>query len=203
MFIRILLVVAFFSTAQVTFGAENSNYLVFVGEKVSLDSVYNGKMPFYSKYLANYRVIGTLLGNYDKKEIEFTAFDHTGEPGFSSYYFSLLKVKHEGDGYTQVGRYSPLFMTKTGQWAGTYDANDYDPNFIKHTKIKPRKIDFAKPVELDIQYLDKKTIKSWYPQPYYRIEGKKAIAVYGNYVWELFQLHQNRIVNTACKCPSK
>jgi len=32
--------------------------------------------------------------------------------------------------------------------------------------------------------------KGFYPEPYFKIEGKKAIAKYGNYIPDLFELNK-------------
>jgi hypothetical protein len=34
----------------------------------------------------------------------------------------------------------------------------------------------------------------WFPQPYYKIEKKQAIPIYGNYVEDLFILKQQTIL---------
>ena len=37
-------------------------------------------------------------------------------------------------------------------------------------------------------------IQTWYPKPYYDIRNGKAIAIYGNYVDDLFILKQQTIL---------
>jgi hypothetical protein len=177
--------------------AENSTYFVFIGEKISLNPVppKEGEMPFDARFLAKYRVIEPFRGTFDGTEIEFTVFDHMGLPPFSKYRHVLLYVeRHEGKYYHSKYQFSPLYKTKDGRWAGPYDAYDYGHEYNKDTPIKPVVIDFAKPVVVDIPRLDRSEIEKWFPEPYYRIEGRKATAVYGNYVPELFLLKQNGVL---------
>lgn len=177
--------------------ADNSKYFVFVGEKISVTAVPPKKdeIPFDRKYLAKYRVLEPYRGSYDGTEIEFTAFDHYGVPAFADHEHVLLfVVLHDGQYYHAKYQYNPLYKTRDGRWAGPYAANDYNHEYNKNTAIKPEPIDFAEPVVTRISSADKSDREKWLPEPYYRIEGRKAIAVYGNYVPELFLLKQNGVL---------
>lgn len=176
---------------------ENSKYFVFIGEKVSLDPVprKEGERSFDSQFLATYKIVEPYKGTFNGKEIEFTVFDHYGTPPFSEYQYVLLfVVMHEGRYYHSKYQYTPVYKTKDGKWAGAYTTYDYThPNNI-NTSIKPIKIEFLEPVAIDIANYEKERLKKWYPEPYYKIEGGKAIAVYGNYLDELFVLKQNGVL---------
>jgi len=183
--------------AQVAVGAENSKYFAFVGEKISLDPVpaRNGKVTFDAEFLARYRVLEPYWGTYGGKEIEFTVFDHYGTPPFSKYQHVLLYVvRHNGRYYHSKYQYSPLYKTKGGLWAGPYDADDYDHEYNKNTSIRPEIIDFQEPVVVDVSQLPAAQIEMWFPEPYYRVEGGKATAIYGNYLKELFLLKQSGVL---------
>jgi hypothetical protein len=183
--------------AQCCFGSENSKYFVFVGEKISVTAVppKEGEFPFNKRFLARYRIVEPYRGSYNGKEIEFTVYDHYGSPAFANYQHVLLYVElHEGKYYHAKYQFSPLYRTKDGRWAGAYDAYDYGHEYNRGTAIKPEVIDFLKPVVFDISRDKGVAIEKWFPEPYFRIEGGKAIAVYGNYVPELFLLKQNGVL---------
>ena len=55
-------------------------------------------------------------------------------------------------------------------------------------------IEFKKPVVIDVSRYEKDDVPKWFPAPYFRVKGDKAIAVYGNYVPELFLLKQNGVL---------
>jgi len=179
-------------------GEENSKYFVFVGEKISLERVppKAGERPFDERFLAKYRVLEPFRGTYRGTEIEFTIFDHYGTPPFSKYKYVLLYVElHDGHYYHSKYQYSPLYKTKSGKWAGPYATYDYEHEYNKHTTIRPEKIEFTQPVVFYIpSNLTANEAKASFPAPFYKIEGKKAIAVYGNYLDELFLLKQNGVL---------
>ncbi len=194
---HLLLSVVLVGFTQFCTAAENSKYFVFVGEKISVTAVppKKGEIPFDEQFLAKYRVVEPYRGSYDEAEIEFTVFDHHGTPAFASYQHALLYVElHDGKYYHAKYQYSPLYKTKDGRWAGPYDASDYGHQFNRHTAIKPEVIDFLKPVVVDVSSYERSDLEKWFPKPYFRITGSKAIAVYGNYVPELFVLKQNGVL---------
>ncbi|HEY1201201.1 MAG TPA: hypothetical protein VGE79_09480, partial [Niastella sp.] len=57
-------------------------------------------------------------------------------------------------------------------------------------KVKPEIIDFKNEVSYPTKKVyDDGTIEEiYYPEPYYKIEGDKAIAIYGNYIEDLFRI---------------
>ena len=195
---NLLFSILLFIIAQPCMAEENSKYFVFVGEKISLEPVppKAGKIPFDERFLAKYRVLEPFRGTYKGTEIEFTVFDHYGTPQFSKYKYVLLYVElYDGHYYHSKYQYSPLYKTKSGKWAGPYSTDDYQHEYNKHTTIRPEIIEFTEPVVIDIpSFLTANEAKASYPAPFYKIEGNKAIAVYGNYVDELFRLKQNGVL---------
>lgn len=175
---------------------ENSKFFVFIGEKISIELVppKEGKISMDRQYLAKYKILKSYKGTYDGSEIEFTVFNHYGFPRFPAYEHVLLYVvQHEGKYYHSKYQFSPLFKTKNGKWAGPYPNLDYAHSYNRDTTITPRIIEFAKPalIEIDLSKFDEKQIKEWYPEPYYKHDGKSVVAIYGNYLDELFLLKQN------------
>ncbi|WP_309714077.1 hypothetical protein [Armatimonas sp.] len=192
-----LISLALLAVSQYSPGAANSKYFVFVGEKISVTAVPPkvGKVPFDQQFLARYRVLKPYRGIYDGNEIDFTVYDHMGSVSFSKYNHVLLYVELYSGKYIHAKyQYSPLYRTKNGLWAAPYDMYDYGHEYNKNTAIKPEIIDFVEPVEVDISGLKKKDAGHMFPKPYYRISGRKAIAIYGNYVPELFLLKQNGVL---------
>jgi len=195
---NLLFSILLFIIAQPCMVEENSKYFVFVGEKISLERVATkaGERSLDQRFLAKYRVLEPFRGTYKGTEIEFTVFDHYGIPPFSKYRHVLLYVElHDGHYYHSKYQYSPLYKTKSGKWAGPYATYDYQHEYNKRTTIRPEIIEFTEPVVFDIpSTLTANDVKAWYPAPFYKIEGNKAIAEYGNYVDELFLLKQNGVL---------
>jgi hypothetical protein len=192
-----ILIAALFISCSVFSEDENNKYLVFIGSKISMSPVQpkEDEIPFDSQFLAKYRVLEVYRGSYTSKEIEFTVFDHYGAPPFSKYAHVLLYLeKHEGRYYHSKYQYTPLYRAKNGKWAGAYPTYDYTHSYNENTKITPEIIEFVEPVIVDISEYEKEDVKRWFPEPYYRIKRKKAIAVYGNYIDELFKLKQNGVL---------
>ncbi|MBB6342979.1 hypothetical protein HNP49_003167 [Pseudomonas fluvialis] len=176
---------------------ENSKHFVFIGKKINLETVppKDGEISLDSQFLATYEILEPYRGTYKGNRIEFTAYDHYGTPQFSLYEHVLLYVEmHNGQYFHSKYQFSPLYKDKSGKWAGTYASYDYEHSYNKNMPIKPVKIEFNEPIFHDISDIAKDRIAKAFPAPYYRVEGKKAIAVYGNYVDELFRLKQSGVL---------
>ncbi len=88
--------------------------------------------------------------------------------------------------------FSDVYKTKEGRWAGSYAKEDYEHKYNRHTKVKPVKIDFAERIVYPITIDDEGVqLKLSYPKPYFKIVGDSAIAIYGNYVEDLFKLKRD------------
>ncbi len=189
--------IALLLSASVFSKQNNSKYFVFIGEKVSFEHVQpkEGERAFDSQYLSTYKIIAPVLGEYDGNEIVFTAFDHYGKPTFLEYEHVLLYlVLQDGRYYHSKYQYTPLYKTVDDRWAGSYSTYDYTHSYNENTKIKPEKIDFLNPVIIDISDYENADLQLWFPTPYYQIKGNTAIAVYGNYVEQLFTLKQSGVL---------
>jgi len=170
---------------------ERDNKLfVFVGEKIKVTTIPFTPSDFDGGVKAKYLIIQHIYGYYDKDTIEFEAYDHFNRFPFADYKNVLLYVvEDDGKFYQEKYMYDPLFKTKDGRWAGPY-SDGYRHSYNKHTTIKPEKLDFAELVSFPTKVKDGegKEFTISYPEPYYKIVGDKAIAVYGNYIPELFRL---------------
>lgn len=177
---------------------EKKNTLyVFVGEKVELTQLpyIEGSMDVCFK--AKYKILQSVYGSYHKNFIEFLACDHYGIPDFSNYKNVLLFVSEKsGKYYHEKYQYNAVYKTKNGRWAGLYASHDYEHPYNKNTKLKPQKIEFAKEVSFPTiaKNRDGEDIEPSYPEPYYKTIGNKAIAIYGNYIEDLFKLKKEGLL---------
>jgi hypothetical protein len=184
-------------TKDTTNKNERDNKLfVFVGEKIDFTPIPYEPGDFDEGIVAKYKILQHVYGYYDKDTIVFEAYDHYGTPTFTEYKTVLLFVsEYEGKFYHEKYQYDPLFITKDGRWAGPY-SDDYYHSYNENTTVKPQRINFAEEVSFPTKLKDDegKEYSVTYPEPYFKIKGDKAIAVYGNYVKELFQLKKDGVL---------
>lgn len=169
--------------------------LVFVGEKLDVKELDPEEgIIINNKFLAKYRILERVCGNYSKNTIEFIVYDHYGKPEFEKYETVMLYVvEDEGKYYHEKYQFDDLYKTNDGRWASPYNANNEYQDSLG-SLIEPVKISFVNQVSFSIAGLKKREIKYRYPEPYYKITGNKAIAIYGNYVPELLQLKKNGVL---------
>jgi len=177
---------------------EKKNTLfVFVGEKLDFTELPYEKGSMDGSFKAKYKILQRVYGNYPSDTIEFVAYDHYGIPAFSKYKNVLLFVsEYKGKYYHEKYQYNDVYKTKDGRWAGSYAEYDYGHSYNKNTTVKPEKIEFAEEVSYPtkIKDSDGKEIELSYPEPYFKIAGDKAIAVYGNYIEDLFKLKKEGVL---------
>lgn len=206
-----------FLSITALFGQSSKDSLiVFVGEIIEVkfsqeekkeepaDTIIEGKDTDYvrhisismdARYIAKYKILQLLQGPYKADTIEFVTFDHYGKPGFSKYKTVLLFVSvRDGKLYHEKYQFFDLYPAKNGKWASPYSASDYNHPYKDSITVRPEKIDFTGRVSFPLAKLTKEQIELWYPAPYYEIKGNKAIAVYGNYIDDLFKLKQQTIL---------
>lgn len=185
--------------------------IVFVGEKISVvdfpDSTYLDTLVTEgdtivtihtaedARFIATYKVIQLINGNYIQDTISFIVYDHYGRPAFSKFQNVLLFVRQiEGKYYHVKYQYFEVYRTKNNRWASPYNSFEYDhPNSHTFT-VKAEQIQFVDEISNEISGMSKKQIRTIYPKPYYRIEKNKAISVYGNYIEELFLIKQQGVL---------
>jgi hypothetical protein len=179
------------------YNGENNKLFVFVGHKISVDTLPYIEGSMDGGFKAKYLIVQKVFGNFSNDTIEFLAFDHYGIPPFSEYNDALLFVSADsGTYFHQKYQYNAVYQTKDGQWAGTYAFNDYEHEYNKRTKVKPVKIDFAQPVYYSFRKITEQgdTLTRILPKPYFKTVGDGAIAVYGNYVNDLFILKRDGVL---------
>ncbi len=185
--------------------------LVFIAEKIevkyspeksSSDTIINGtdtiislSVSLDSRYVAKYKVLQIINGSFKHDTIEFFVYDHYGEPAFSKYKTVLLFVSQYKDKlYHEKYQYFDLYLTTDNKWASPYSSEDYNHPFKDKITVKPEKISFKEEVSSPIDKLLPDQIMTRFPTPYYDIRNGKAIAIYGNYVDDLFKLKQQTIL---------
>ena len=111
----------------------------------------------------------------------------------------MFVVEDNGRYYQEKYQYFDVYVTKNGRWAGSYSQDDYSytNHYFKGTSIKPEKIDFVEEVAYPIQFKTDTTDgnQHLFPEPYFKTVNNKAIAVYGNYVEDLFRLKKEGILS--------
>lgn len=177
------------------YNGEKNRLFVFVGHKISVDPLPYEQGSMDGGFKAKYFVLEKIFGTFSHDTIEFIAYDHYGIPPFSDYSDALLFVSADsGTYYHQKYQYNDVYKTKDGQWAGSYAFDDYEQN--KKTKIKPIKIEFAQSVYYPLTKITEQgdTLRRRLPKPYFKTVGDSAMAVYGNYVNDLFVLKRDGVL---------
>ncbi len=178
---------------------------VFVGEKIDVTAIPHKPGNFNYGVKAKYKILQPVYGNYNKAVIEFEAYDHYGIPKFVEYKTVLLFVsEYQGKFYQEKYMFDPLAKTKDGRWAGPY-SSEYGHPYIKHTTVKPERIDFVEEISYPTKITDgdSQEFTLSYPEPYFKTIGGKAIAVYGNYIPELFKLRRDGVLTARDLFPGK
>jgi len=206
--VPIIILMAFLSLFSAFGQTPKDSLIVFAGEKIEIrhiekpltETIIEGNdtntyVRIDREYLAKYKILQLIHGSYQSDTIEFTVYDHYGNPGFSNYKTVLLFVsKDNGRLYHEKYQYFDLYMTESGKWASPYSSGDYNHPYKDSITVKPEIIPFVDKVFYSIEKMPADEIKKWFPQPFYRIEKKRAIAIYGNYLDDLFLLKQQTIL---------
>ena len=173
---------------------DRNRLFAFVGKKISVEPLPYKRGSMDNCFKAKYEILKIVYGNFSEDTIEFVAYDHYGTPAFSKFIDVLLYVSADsGMYYHQKYMYNDVYKTKDGRWAGTYAGDDYEHGYNKHTKIKPVKIEFAEKIFFPTQMVDERgrQLEFSYPKPYFKTVNDTAIAIYGNYIEDLFALKKS------------
>lgn len=182
-----------------TMEAQVAQLYVFVGEKISVEAfepeLEEGTILMDEAFIARYKVLENVYGELTEDTIEFQVFDHFGQPEFSNYTHVLLYViKEDSQYFHERYLHSPLYKTQQGEWASTYFAYDHEHPYRTNRSIVPQKIDFEPEVVFDLSSYTQQAIEASFPAPYFVIRGDQAVAVYGNYLHELFELKKDGVL---------
>lgn len=161
---------------------------VFVGELINGEEIIEDDdcyLPFDYGSNFTYKVIKNLYGNYDNKEINFNAYEHSRIVPFdfsNTKYALLFVLQHCENKYT-LHKYQGynVYKTSNNRFAIRYMKSEY---FRKGVMIMtPEEIDFG---ELSFYLSDRALVEKHSLEPYYDIKGNKAIPKMGNYVEDFF-----------------
>jgi hypothetical protein len=174
---------------------ERANTLfVFVGEKIDIKQLRHQDGSLDNGFLATYKVLQRVYGDYLSDTITFEVYDHYGVPEFTKFKDVLLYVsKADSFYYHEKYQFNDVYKTRDGRWAGSY-TKDYFNLLDSSIKIKPQIIPFENDVYYHVSKSDSERGIT-YSQPYFKIEGKRAKVIYGNYVEDLFTLKKNGVLS--------
>lgn len=175
----------------------NNPLFAFVGEKISIEPLPYKQGSMDNGFKAKFAIIKKIYGSFPEDTIEFLVYDHYGTPAFSNFKNVLLYVSADsGIYYHQKYLYNDVYQTKDGRWAGTYADDDYAHTYNKRTKIRPVKIEFAEKVGYPLELTDTEGNQLVFSvtEPFYKKVGDSAIAVYGNYAEDLFDLKKTGVL---------
>jgi hypothetical protein len=173
---------------------------VFIGEKIKVSyakrKYYCNIISMDSQFDAEYKIVENVFGNFENDTIKFSAYDHYGKPAFGEFKYVLLYVGKYCDKLIHIKyQFAEVYRTKNNRWATPYQSDDYKRIKDKETFI-PEIIDFAEPVKYDIKGNSQESIERRFPKPYYEIKNDKAIAVYGNYVEDAFEIKKEAVLKS-------
>lgn len=158
-------------------------------EEGSMDGGFKGR----------YKILEAVFGSFPHDTIEFVAYDHYGIPEFSKYKHVVLYVSADGGTYFhQKYQFHDVYKTKDGRWAGTWLTADYEHSGNRQTSVKPEIIDFADTVFYPRKGIndDGEAYTLAFPKPYFKEVGDSVMAVYGNYVNDLFLLTRDGVLTS-------
>jgi len=165
---------------------KGNNLFVFIGEKLDFKELPQEENSMDGKFYGKYKVLQHVYGEYKLDTIEFTAYDHYGIPDFSNYKNVMLFVRErKGKFFHEKYQYYDVYKTTDDRWAGRY---------LGRENKSAKKIYFEEEVSFPLSMVNKKEIGCWFPAPYYRIEGDKAIAEHGIYIENLFKIKRDGIL---------
>lgn len=166
---------------------------VFIGERLSIKSVDARELYNETRFIATYKIIKKICGNYPVDTITFDVIDIQYDTSFARCKYLLLTlIKDTAQGGKLVlwgGLYRDVFKTRDGTWAATYDASD-NTTYRGKPVLNPHKMRFSKNAFYNITGLTREEINIRFPEPYYKIKKNKVLPVLGNSIEEIFQFQK-------------
>jgi hypothetical protein len=186
--------------------ADDDKLLAFIGQKMRLEAqpptppepprcrdcvvVTIGNAHF----VASYRILETVYGNYRGGTISFDVYDHYGVPSFSRYDTVLLFVRRQPDGSWLHEKYQAygLYKGVDGEWYGCGDPYQGAPH--PGGSVHARPVQFAAPVSYPLDGLSGERIESSYPAGYFEIRDGRAYCLMGAPVAELVRAKRETVL---------
>ena len=194
--ILIIIISLFITFESYSQDLEEPHLYVFVGEKISVNKfepeLKEGQILMDAAYQAKYKVLDQVYNDLEVDTLEFKAYDHFGDPAFSNFKHVLLYIIETVEGYFhEKYLYSPVYLTKNGDWAGPYSLSDYNHPNNQEITIEPVLVDWEATPSFQYENASLEAINESFPAPYYKIKDKTVSAIYGNDIQELFLLKKN------------
>jgi hypothetical protein len=167
-----------------------NNLFVFVGEKIDMKRfpVRNDSGNFNALY--RYKILQRVYGCHPYDTIEFSGSFFGDWPEFTQLKNAMLYItKEDGGYYHHAYLYDDVYMTKSGKWAGPYEAAD--AAHYNELNISPGPMEFADSVIFPLKTLLWDGSRKDFLHPFYWTVGDKAIAQYGFDVENLFYVKKN------------
>lgn len=178
--------------------AYGENLLAFIGQKIGLSeqasSACKDCIIMDAHYLATYRIVDIVYGNYRRGSITFDVYDHYGTPAFSRYETVLLFVSQQRDGTWMHEKYQYYDLHKgvDGEWYGCGDPYQRAPH--RRGTVQARPVQFPEPVSYLLDDLDAKQVEHYYPADYFEIRNGRAYCMKGTPVKALFEAKKETVL---------
>ncbi len=187
--------------------------LAFVGRKVTVAQMVGGAedpnvIVLDLGFAARYEILELVHGDYDRRFIDFEAYDHYGYPRFAEGDIAMIYVaEHDGRLYHRKYQWDPVHRTRDGRYA--YCGDRYLKLYEEErSEVAPKpleSLEFARPVIVSIsgQMIPKDRrdsydeedieqnmaeVKAFYSEPAFKVRGDRAICKMGVYADELYRI---------------
>lgn len=191
--------------------------LAFVGRKIEVaqilepGSTEDGDTIIINMdlgFAARYEILEMVHGDYDRRFIDFEAYDHYGYPAFARPDIAMIYVaEHDGRLYHRKYQWDPVNQTRDGRYAFCGDRymklDEYERAEVTKRPLQP--LEFARPIVVSIsgQMIPKERradydeediernraeLKAFYSEPAFKVRGDRAICKMGVYADELYRI---------------
>lgn len=194
--------------------------LAFVGRKVKVAQMIGSDndpdvIVMDLGFAARYEILELVHGAYDRRFIDFEAYDHYGYPRFAKEDVAMIYVaEREGGLYHRKYQWDPVRRTKDGRYAYCGDRyltlSEEERRDVVRRPIEP--LEFARPVVVSIsaQMIPKARradydaeaieenraeVKAFYSAPAFDVKGDRAICKLGVYADELYRIRNEAVFN--------
>ncbi len=177
--------------------------MVFVGEKISLEQfhpvVKENEIMMDSAFHAKYRVLQRVFGPDPGAWIDFTVFDHYGEPKFSKFATVLLFVSRTPNGnFHNKYQFYPVYRTNIGLWAGCSNTWLWtsERTFVD---LQPHPVAFADAPSFSTEDMSEEDIDKLYPPAQFQHVNGRAICKLGYTLEELIEIKRRGLLKDVFK----
>lgn len=172
----------------------NYNLIAFIGKKISVKPLIKnccGAIYFNSAYLAIYKIEKMLHGNFSSDTITFQVFSHDGTPEFSRHKNVILYVmKREIGNFGLGSQFDLLYKDTKNNWYSPYSYM-YNKSEAEDLKIEPVFINYKSKIKFKLSENPPEPNIKFFPEPYFKIKKKYAIAKYGFKVDDIILMKLN------------